>query len=439
MAPAARRLPAAIAAALATLLALGVAAPAPAHAQRPVLAGEATYGLPGGDLLVHYATMGADAPPPADADGDGVPDFVESVAEIGEAALDRLVALGFRAPLPDALGGDSRTDIYLRNLVSADGSAGVDGCTANRCVGYVVAENDYAGYSYPSVTEGIESVVPHEIFHLIQYAYAGGQPTSWTEGSAVWAVEQLYGAGNSDFERFLPAFLPRNFRPFERPPGGFGDGYAYGAALWPYFLAHRFEPRVIVEAWEASETATFLDAIDAALGSRGGSLEAEFIEFTRWNLFTGARAAGGGYPDPSGWPRVALEQAAADPARIFIEGLSARYLPLTIDELPRVVVRPASGVRVAAWLVRDGGGLADGIELVERDGVLAATAPPGAYTLVVTGLSRNTIATAVEVELTPPVDDEDGGGCSTAGGGAGSGGALALLGVIYAARPRRRR
>ncbi|HSK02355.1 MAG TPA: MXAN_6640 family putative metalloprotease [Kofleriaceae bacterium] len=439
MAPAAHRLPAAIAAALATLLALGVAAPAPAHAQRPQLAGEATYGLPGGDLLVHYATAGDDAPPPADADGDGVPDFVESVAEIAEAALDQLVALGFRAPLPDALGGDSRTDIYLRNLVSADGSAGIDGCTANRCVGYVVAENDYAGYSYPSVTEGIQSVVPHEIFHLIQYAYAGGQPSSWTEGSAVWAVEQLYGAGNSDFERFLPSFLTRSFRPFERAPAGFGDGYAYGAALWPYFLAHRFEPAAVVEAWQASESAVFLDAAGAALASRGSSLEAAFIELTRWNLFTGARAAGGGYPDAGAWPVVPLEPAADGDTRIFIEGLSARYLPLTVGELPRVAVRPPAGLRVAAWLVRDGGTLADGVELTERDGVLAATAPPGAYTLVVTGLSRGTIATAVEVELTPPVDDEDGGGCSAAGGGAGRGGALALLVVIYAARPRRRR
>jgi MYXO-CTERM domain-containing protein len=425
---------------VALVLAALAALAAPAHAQRPVLAGEATYGLPGGDLLVHYATMGADAPSPADTDGGGVPDFVESVAEIAEAALDQLVALGFRAPLPDALGGDPRTDIYLRNLVSADGSAGIDGCTANRCVGYVVAENDYAGYNYSSVTEGIQSVVPHEIFHLIQYAYAGGQPSSWTEGSAVWAVEQLYGAGNSDFERFLPSFLTRSFRPFERAPAGFGDGYAYGAALWPYFLAHRFEPAVVVEAWQASESAAFLDAAGAALGSRGSSLEEAFVELTRWNLFTGARAAGGGYPDAGAWPVVPLEPAAGGSTRIFVEGLSARYLPLTVGELPRVAVRPPAGFRVAAWLVRDGGTLADGVELAEQGGELAATIEAGAYTLVVTGLSRGTLATSVEVELTPPVDDEDGGGgCSAGGGGTGSGGAIALLGVIYAARPRRRR
>jgi len=445
MAAPARRLRDAVPATAAALAAAAVlATAAPARAARPVLAGEATYGVTGGDLLVHYATTGADAPPAADANADGVPDFVESVAQIAEAALDQLGALGFRRPLSDtAIGGDARIDIYLRDLVSADGSAGTDSCTGDRCVGYVVAENDYAGYSYPSVEEGIRSVVPHEIFHLIQNAYAAGQPSSWTEGSAVWAVEQLYGAGNSDFERFLPSFLQRSFRPFERAPAGFGDGYAYGAALWPYFLAHRFEPRAVVDAWQACETAEFLAAAGAAVAPRGSSLEAAFIEFTRWNLFTGPRAAGGGYPDAAAWPTVPLEPVATGAARIFIEGLSARYLPITVGEAPRVTVRPPAGLRVAAWLVPDGGTLADGVELEEQDGVHAASVRAGGYTLVVTGLSRNTIATAVDVELTPeivePDDDDDDGGCSAGHGHGRAGGSLLILGALCAAGRRQRR
>jgi MYXO-CTERM domain-containing protein len=439
MANAARRLRTAVPAA-AALLALA----APARAARPVLASEATYGLAGGDVLVHYATTGADAAPAADADADGVPDFVESVAQIAEAGLDQLVALGFRRPIADTLGGDARIDIYLQDLISADGSAGTDSCTGSRCIGYVVAENDYAGYGYSSIEEGIRSVVPHEIFHLIQNAYSAGQPSSWTEGSAVWAVEQLYGAGNSDFERFLPSFLQRSFRPFERAPAGFGDGYAYGAALWPYFLAHRFEPRAIVDAWQACETAEFLEAAAVAVASRGGSLEAAFVEFTRWNLFTGPRAAGGGYPDAAAWPTVPLEPVTADAARIFVEGLSARYLPITVGEAPRVTVRPPAGFRLAAWLVPSGGSLADGVELEEQDGVLAASVPAGSYTLVVTGLSRNTIATAVEVELTPELAEPPGdgdGGCSAGPGSAGRGhaGWLLVLGAIGAAGRRQRR
>lgn len=434
-----------LAGALASVLALA-AAPATAHAARPALAGEATYGEPGGDILVHYVTTGTDAVPAGDANANGTPDFVESVAAVAEAALDQIVAYGFRRPLSDGtLGGDGRIDIYLEDLVSADGNAGTDSCTGNRCVGYVVAENDYAGFGYPSVTEGIRSVVPHEIFHLVQNAYASGQPSTWTEGSAVWIVEELYGAGNGDFERFLPAFLGKSFRPFERAVSGFGDSYPYGAALWPYFLARREGLGAVVDAWEASESAEFLAATDAMLKARGSGLEAAFTEFTRWNLFTGARAGSGGYPAAaaSAWAQVTREAPITAGGRVFIEGMSARYVPIFVTDKPRIAVTPGGTVRVAAWLVRDeGGGLASGIELAEKDGVLSATVDAmGGYTLVVTGLSRNTIATAVEVALTPPVEEElppieESSGCSATGGPGAS--SAALLGVLFVACRRRR-
>lgn len=130
-----------------------------AHADRPVLAGEATFGKPNGQILVHYATTGADAVLPADTDGDGVPDFAVQVAGEAEAALQHFVALGFDPPRSDGgLGGDNRIDIYLRDLVSADGNAGIDSCAGNQCAGFIQAENDFAGpdyASYGSITDSV--------------------------------------------------------------------------------------------------------------------------------------------------------------------------------------------------------------------------------------------------------------------------------------------
>ena len=278
-----------------------------ADAARPTLAGEMTYGDAGGDILVHYTTTGADAAPTDDANTNGVPDFVEEVAAEAALALNHFVALGFRRPLDDgALGGDHRIDIYLRDLQEADGNASTDSCTGDRCVGYIAAENDYIGFGYPSRLEGIRSVVPHELFHLVQDTYSNAQPASWTEGSAVWAVENLY-ADNSDFERFLPSFITRSYRPFERPVAGFGDGYPYGAALWPYFLEHRFGVDAVVGAWTACEQSPFLDATDVALGSLGSSVDEAWSDFTRVNMFTGSRAALGDYPNPAAWKEVPRE------------------------------------------------------------------------------------------------------------------------------------
>ena len=427
--------------AAAAALALSAAA-SPARAQRPVLAGEETFGVPGGAVLVHYATTGADAVPAADANGDGVPDFVAEVAAVAEDAVARFAALGFRAPLGDgALGGDGRIDVYLRDLVSADGRAVVDACERGRCAGHVIAENDYRGYAYPSIGEAIRSVVPHELFHLVQYAYAGGQPGNWTEGSAVWAVEHLYGDGNADFERFLPAFLTRTYRPFERPSGGFGDAFPYGAALWPYFLEHRFGAGAIVAAWEESAHAPFLDAVDAALAPRGATVDDAWIEFTRWNAYTGPRAAArGNYPDARAWPEAPRE-AAVDGIEgggtLYLEGLSARYVPIVLAARARVA-RASAGLRVAARAFRDGDGDGDGdgvdggVELAGDGAALAAELDAGAYLLVATGLSRGKITTAVELAIAPPPDGDEGdSGCAAAPG--------ASLAWLVLAVPRRRR
>ena len=387
----------------------------PAWADRPALADEASFGVPDGKILVHYATSGTDAVPAADANADGVPDFVATIATTAEQALDHFATLGFRAPLSDGtLGGDGRIDIYLRDLVAADGNTGIDSCDAAHCIGYISAENDYAQFGYPSVLEGVRSVVPHELFHLVQNAYSNAQPSTWIEGSAVWSVENLFGADNSDFERCLPSFLPRSYRPFERPPGGFGDSYPYGAALWPYFLEHRFGVATVVDAWEASAHATFLDAMDVAVRAAGSTIDGAWIEFTRWNLFTGARAAGGPYPDAHAWPEVPRESAITAAGTIFVEGLSARYVPITIASRQRIAATPTGGIHIAAWIVRDGDGIGDGLELTAQGTALATMVEAGSYTLVVTGLSRGTITTAVDLSVGEPLPNE---GNDTGGGG----------------------
>lgn len=415
------------------LVVLAVGGARTAHAQRPALANELTYGVPGGEVLVHYTTTGTDAVPALDADADAVPDFVAEVAATAELALDQLTTLGFRRPLDDGTrGGDGRIDIYLRNSIAADGNAGTDACTGTTCIGYAVAENDYAGFGYPSLTEAIRSVVPHELLHLIQYAYAMDQPASWTEGTAVWAVEQLYGEGNADFERFLPSFLTRTFRPFERAVGGFGDAYPYGAALWPYFLERRYGAAMIVDTWTACAGAGFLDAADEVLAPRDASLEIAWTEFTRWNAFTGPRAViAGTYDEALAWSEAPRETPIEASGTIYVEGLSARYVPLVLGAKQRVEVTPTGGIRIAAWIVADGQGLAKGRELALDGDTHALELEAGTYTLVVTGLSRGTITTAVDIALVEPLPEE--GGCA-----ATPGASLALLAAVLPLRRRGR-
>jgi hypothetical protein len=229
------------------------------------------------------------------------------------------------------------------------------------------------------------------------------------------------------------------YRPFERSVGGFGDAYPYGAALWPYFLEHRFGADAVVAAMTMSEQAGFLDAIDSALITRESSLDAAWLEFTRWNALTGSRATlGGAYPDARNWSEAPREPAIDAAGKIYVEGLSARYVPLVVAARSRVEVSPSGGIEIGAWLVADGQQLDQGIELERAGATHATTVDPGSYTLVVTGLSRGTITTAVDIALATPEDPDDGGdgGCSSTRPHGWTGGVL--VAALVLCRRRRR-
>ena len=60
-----------------------------------------SHASPGGSFRVHFTRAGTNAVPVADADGSGVPDFVEQLAGIYDEVLAFYEAEGFRRPLSD--------------------------------------------------------------------------------------------------------------------------------------------------------------------------------------------------------------------------------------------------------------------------------------------------------------------------------------------------
>jgi hypothetical protein len=422
---------------------------------------EQTFDSPGGNVRVHYVTSGGDAVLAGDSDGDGVPDFVAEVGDRAEESLAAFAGLGFQAPLPDGAitdnGGDGRIDIYLRDLTAADGEFSVEGCSGEppRCTGYLVVENDFAGFSYPTTSLGIQVLTSHELFHAVQASYDADEPTSWREGSAVWAEEVVFPE-QSDFEGLVAAFLARPFRPFDREGGGFGDLYPYGTALWSYYLAERHEPELIVRIWAGnppSGSSDVLDRTDQALAGFGSSLEQAWIEFTRWNAETGAAANPGWYPGAARLALAAREPALAIPGEgsLSIEGMSARYLPLTVGDAAaapdgfRIVIdaeRPvAVALRATTGEISRSDGAADdalatshAIDVRPVDGELAG------LELIVTGATRGALPAdvAVSVGLAPPAADDGGCGCAAGGSAGPDAGALLLaLGVATLLAGRR--
>lgn len=303
------------------------------------------HGSPGGSFLVHYTRQGPNAVPGADADADAVPDFVEQV----EAIYDEVLAfytggLGFRPPLGDAAipdnGGDGRFDVYLVDFAgTGDGTfqLDADGCSAANpevCAGYMVQENDYAGYGYPSTAIANRILGSHELFHAVQAAYDQGQGSILSEGTAVWATEQ-FDPALADFEGFIDGYLTNTNRSLDVPLPGPVDPFSYGGAIYFQFLEERYGAGTVRSLWERVENGAFgvadpawFEQLDPLLAEAGQTSFAEsFVEFATWNLFLGSFAdTARSYDAGAGYPRVPLEEVTApytDLLRVFYA--SAQY------------------------------------------------------------------------------------------------------------------
>jgi hypothetical protein len=262
---------------------------------------------PGGSFRIHFTRTGADAVPPADVDGNGTPDFVDYIAAQYDMVLARYTAMGFRAPLSDAMvtpdnGGDGKFDVYLVSFAGmggeADGQFTREQCSASGCIGYMLEANTFSTGVYPSWQYGARLVAAHELFHAVQAAYAdslSAQGSTLAESTAVWASYQ-YDNSLSDLMDFGAAFLMRPDRALEIDPIGPVQPYAYGAAVvWEYYST-RFDPTLVVHFWDTlaiTTTATasnWLDVLDTVLMTDHAiGFRATYADLAEWLMFTGAR------------------------------------------------------------------------------------------------------------------------------------------------------
>ncbi|MCZ7677952.1 MAG: MYXO-CTERM sorting domain-containing protein [Sandaracinaceae bacterium] len=440
---------------------------------------------PGGSFRVHYTRVGTNAVPARDVAGEvGVPDHVEQVAVIYDEVLAAYVdRLGFRAPLSDATlttdnGGDERFDVYLLDFGGrADGSfrvddCGRDGALATQCIGFMVQENDFRGYAYPSVTYANRLLASHELFHAVQAAYDTTEGSVMGEGTAVWASE-VFDPTLGDLEAFADGFLDNPDRPLDRPLPGPIDPFSYGAGLFFRFLEERHDTAIVRALWEECVESEFLTALDTVLArDYGSSLAEELAELAIWNLYTDDRAdPTRAYAEGERYPRVAIASvslplATDPPLRLFyastqylgaspsgrsrVVGALAGDVPDTVSL--RIAVRRGSVITVAAGLEADAAGADEVIAIVtntassgesarpivclgdaeEVDACLAATVPmPDAGTLEDAGT-----APGPDAGTAPPAS---GCACTSAGARAGSRQPLALLAIAALFFLRRRR
>jgi hypothetical protein len=308
---------------------------------RPTTGGEYAYTTPeaapyvGVRAVVHYVTTGPDAPPLNDDNGNGYPDYVEQVSAAADTALLYYERHGFKLPLADTAGPDTKPDIYIDDL-----PAGVFGLTFPE-----TAE----GGTFVLVSPRLDSrqktlgslpiTVAHELFHVIQFSYVvSGKLPSWAAEGSATAFSMLVFPKVQDLSMasYLNGWLFQSWLPLydER----FDCAHCYGGAWWWLYLAHLNSgilPRyfALLEAADRQGKPAGLGVtqLDAALrDSHVGPLNDVFTGFSL-NLYRRGLPLGATY---------SLESSTAPRATSLrsVSGLSAQYVPVHVPSTSRGVV-----------------------------------------------------------------------------------------------------
>lgn len=427
----------------------------------------------GGEFRVWWADEGTHAVPQADEDADGVPDYVEMVGGVADEVAEHLNSNGWKLALSDghgggdAPGGDARFDIYLIDFSAGDGSYQRDFCVENsdgvqQCAGHFRLENDFAGLNYPSPEYAARLVLSHEYFHAVQAAYVGELPQWWSEGTATW-FEEYFDAEQDDFERLTSLYFDEHTRTLNDRGRGPADGFAYGAAIFVYFLELQIGPdgvRAIFERMASGEA--LMDALRAEISGAFGSLQEAFDTFAVYNLFTGRRPVeANGYPDAARFAGVELDARQIDGPlnwNIDVDPLAARYLRLQFDEAISLRKTALDGFESQPELIAVNREqyAADGVMHVVSGSEVSRFEPEMSpvYVVVSNGYTDERRASTLQIRLpgpleepqdddepgdtSEPVDDGADEGCSTAGGGLPKAGWVLFVVGVAVLRARRR-
>jgi len=184
-----------------------------------------------GRVVVHYVTLGIDAPPLNDDDADQVPDYVERVGDAADTAITYFDRRRFAPILADTGGPDPRPDLYISRFTP--GTFGVAFPAAEAEEGAFVVVSNALDPSSGESLGSLYGTVAHELFHLVQFSYFAPSidpaiPRWALEGSAA-AMEQRVFAELDDIASTL------QLRPWFRAPSRTITSQSYGAQLlWRY-------------------------------------------------------------------------------------------------------------------------------------------------------------------------------------------------------------
>ncbi|MFZ5516715.1 MAG: MXAN_6640 family putative metalloprotease [Candidatus Zhuqueibacterota bacterium] len=258
------------------------------YMSRPVL--PKSYISPGGQFCIHYTTepLAYGAVDPADANKNGVPDFVDSAAGYFDYAHDLIVnQLGFNSPPADSGGTGNQFDVYIINMSdygitwleqSVPGKPGAYSC-------YIEIDNDYR-HVPTAPMQALAVTAAHEYFHVVQVGYRyRDNDAFFMEMCSTWMEDYAYDNVN-DYLYYLDSF----FKDINYPFYFTNNNYEYANSIWLHMIVKKYNTDFIRNVWESIPEQTAFTSIQQALLYRETNFQTELKEYGLWNYLTGSRA-----------------------------------------------------------------------------------------------------------------------------------------------------
>jgi hypothetical protein len=275
-------------------------------------------------FCIHWVDTTDDAPPLADSNHNGIPDYVETMDGVFEHVYQvENVDLGWRPPNSDGTRGclrdapancPDKVDVYIKEV----GSQGIYGYSApdpnqksTSQAAYLVMDNDYNASQFPRYNGDplppMEVTAAHEYNHVLQFGYDTAQDTWMFESTAVWMEDRVYTDVN-DYLQYLTPWAQMSFVPLTYFSSDGNDPLnvkVYGDSVWNRWIEARYGPETIRDAWASSrKTApkSFAPAAyDAALEAKGTSFYNAFATFAadtaEWRASNTPFSEGSSFPD----------------------------------------------------------------------------------------------------------------------------------------------
>ncbi|MGI9016906.1 MAG: MXAN_6640 family putative metalloprotease [Euzebya sp.] len=312
--------------------------------------------------------------------------FVKDAAMVFEEVWDvEIDRLGWpRPPSDGSLGGNDLVDVYFVDLgegaygyATADDASLCRDCTSAH--GYLVLDNDYLGF-FPDVSGALRSTAAHEFGHLVQFGMVYNGEGWAFEATAVWLERVVFPTvdARTQYLQDFSAHPELALTDFGSSTGGFDR--AYGAYVWNVWLADRYGPAIVRDAWQAASQADghVLQGYATALAGRGVLLDQELVAFT-------AATAGwdhGGFPgEPGTYPPLSRQPDLAVGAvqSVQIDHSAAYVADVVADGAVTVTVRGPKFIAGGVALVAASG--SEVLVVVDDtlfDGEATVTLPQGA-------------------------------------------------------------